>query len=107
MHLLSRTLFRYYGYLYNKAFAAQLWQALFKAASPTKASPEEGREKLAGTPRSCLSRAAGLAVWEHLLMPGGSRDPKAMLKATLGGDQEPSLEPFFEALLGRANCLEP
>jgi len=34
-----------------------------------------------------------------LLKPGGSEDPKVMLQRALGGT-EPSLEPFFEDLLG-------
>ena len=44
-------------YLFNKAFAAQLWAALFAG----------GRS---------LDRSSGERLWRRLLMPGGSRAPR-------------------------------
>mmetsp|Transcript_23116 Transcript_23116/g.52136 ORF Transcript_23116/g.52136 Transcript_23116/m.52136 type:complete len:185 (+) Transcript_23116:1993-2547(+) len=70
----------YYGYLYNKAFAAQLWNRLF----------DDGRS---------LDQAAGTKLWVGLLKPGGSRDASELLRETLG--QEPALGPFFEELYCR------
>uniref|UniRef100_A0A7S2RIB0 Peptidase M3A/M3B catalytic domain-containing protein n=1 Tax=Rhizochromulina marina TaxID=1034831 RepID=A0A7S2RIB0_9STRA len=57
----------YYGYLYDKAFATQLWHELF-ASQP-------------------LNRHAGERLWKNLLLPGGSADPYALLRNTMNGTE--------------------
>jgi Zn-dependent oligopeptidase len=66
----------YYGYLFNKAYAAQLWKHQF-----------------AGDP---LNGEAGECLWA-LLRPGGAADPKKLLAAALGG-RAPDLAPYFQEM---------
>ena len=59
----------YYGYLWDRVIAAQLWRALF-AADP-------------------LDRGAGTRLWRELLAHGSAADPHAALAALVddcGGD---------------------
>jgi len=64
----------YYSYLYSNVFAVDIW-----------ASMDFG-----------LTSKSGSALWKHLLIHGGSKDPNIMLKNLLG--REPSVDPFFKSL---------
>jgi intermediate peptidase len=66
----------YYGYLFNKAYAAQLWKHQF-VADP-------------------LHPKGGDCLWA-LLRPGGAADPKKLLADALGG-QAPDLNPYFQEM---------
>ena len=64
----------YYGYLYDKALAAQLWRTLF-ADRP-------------------LDVDRGTVLWHSLLKPGAAMDPNEVLRQTLGGEAR-TPEDFF------------
>eukprot|EP00741_Cyanophora_paradoxa_P008368 tig00001302_g8095.t1 len=63
----------YYSYVFAKVFGADIWHTVF-AADP-------------------LSREAGERYRREILAPGGSREPRGMLRALLGRD--PSTRPFL------------
>lgn len=64
----------YYSYLYSNIFAVDIWATLGFG----------------------LTSKSGSALWEHLLIHGGSKDPNIMLKNLLG--RQPSVDPFFKSL---------
>ena len=73
----------YYGYLYAQTFAADIWMNTLASSSMVSSSPETVRE-------------GGQKVWKEMLIHGGGKDPKDMIKAVLG--REPSVDPFFEGM---------
>ena len=73
----------YYGYLYAQTFAADIWMNTLASSSMVSSSPETVRE-------------GGHKVWKEMLIHGGAKDPKDMIKAVLG--REPSVDPFFQGM---------
>lgn len=69
----------YYGYLYAQMFAADIWHGALSGAV--------GREGL---------REGGRRIWKEMLVHGGSKDPREMMRAVLR--REPCVDPFFEGM---------
>ena len=76
----------YYGYLYAQVFAADIWSSCMSA-------------NINSTSSSSSLREGGTKIWKEMLIHGGGKDPKKMLKVVLGRD--PSVEPFFEGISER------
>ena len=68
----------YYGYLFTKLFAANIWADLFE--------------------EDPLSARAGRTVWKKMLAPGGAKDPNDILRDVLG--REPTADAFLGEVLG-------
>ena len=66
----------YYGYLYDQAFAADIWNQCFR--------------------ENPLSRSSGDKMRTEILIHGGAMDPEKMLKGMLG--RKSSVEAFFESI---------
>jgi len=64
----------YYGYLYDQAFAADIWNQCFR--------------------ENPLSRSSGDKMRTEILIHGGAMDPEKMLEGMLG--RKSSVEAFFE-----------
>ncbi len=71
----------YYGYLYAQTFAADIWMSVL--ASCMASSPD-------------AVRYGGTKIWKEMLIHGGAKDPKEMIRAVLG--REPSVDPFFKGM---------
>ena len=72
----------YYGYLYAQTFAADIWRS-------TLASSMDSSEKE-------TVRDGGTKIWKDILVHGGAKDPKDMIRVVLG--REPSVDPFFKGM---------
>jgi Zn-dependent oligopeptidase len=77
----------YYGYIYDKAFAAQLHQSLVQR-----------RVEGGG-----FDPIAGEKLLRALLVPGGSRDAMELLREALRGD-EPSIETLCDDIVARRDA---
>ena len=72
----------YYGYLYAQTFAADIWRS-------TLASSMDSSEKE-------TVKDGGTKIWKDMLVHGGAKDPKDMIRTVLG--REPSVDPFFKGM---------
>jgi len=76
----------YYGYLYAQTFAADIWTSTL-ASSSTSSS-------------DAVRREGGTKIWKEMLIHGGAKDPREMIRAVLG--REPSVDPFFKGMNGNS-----
>ena len=87
----------YYGYLFAQTWASDVWRSNL---APLLASPA-GREDDSGPsdPNGEVGRSVtrlrdeGTKVWKGMLVHGGARDPKDMIRDVLG--REPGVGAFF------------
>ena len=77
----------YYGYLYAQTFAADIWMSTLGSSLTTSPGVSDG----------ALRREGGTKIWKEMLIHGGAKDPKEMIRALLG--REPSVDPFFKGIV--------
>ncbi|EJK57925.1 hypothetical protein THAOC_21992 [Thalassiosira oceanica] len=82
----------YYGYLFAQTWASDVWRsnlAPLLASSAGGDGPDGG----GGRGGAARLREEGTKVWKGMLVHGGARDPKDMIRDVLG--REPGVDAFF------------